>query len=193
MGSRFLVVSALKENIRALRSIEGCALAGCVTEALSGAQARRLMGERLFVNVVIDTPLPDEAGAELALYAASKCSGGVVLFAKKALAAELEAGSAGRGIIVIPKPIDREALRLSLQALEIMRGKISLVEEENRRLRTRLDEEKLVCRAKCLLIKRYDIGEAGAHRDIEKRAMDSRRSKRDVADEIIAREILPGE
>ena len=189
MGSRFLVVSALKENIRALRSIEGCALAGCVTEAFSGAQARRLMGERLFVNVVIDTPLPDEAGAELALYAASKCSGGVVLFAKKALAAELEAGSAGRGIIVIPKPIDREAL----QALEIMRGKISLVEEENRRLRTRLDEEKLVCRAKCLLIKRYDIGEAGAHRYIEKRAMDSRRSKRDVADEIIAREILPGE
>ena len=51
MGSRFLVVSALKENIRALRSIEGCALAGCVTEALSGAQARRLMGERLFVNL----------------------------------------------------------------------------------------------------------------------------------------------
>ncbi|WP_418505364.1 hypothetical protein, partial [Cloacibacillus evryensis] len=66
MGSRFLVVSALKENIRALRSIEGGALAGWVTEALSGAQARRLMGERLFVNVVIDTPLPDEAGAELA-------------------------------------------------------------------------------------------------------------------------------
>ncbi len=190
MGSRFLIVSALKENIRALRSIEGCALAGCVTEALSGSQARRLMGERLFVNVVIDTPLPDEAGAELALYAASKCSGGVILFAKKALAREIEERSAGRGIIVIPKPIDREALRLSLRALEIMRGKVSLAEEENRRLRTRLEDERLICRAKCLLIKRYDLGEAGAHRYIEKRAMDSRRSKREIADEIIARERL---
>ncbi len=187
MPGRFLIVSASSENMRMLRSIEGSALSGCVTEAFSGAQARGLMAERAFVNVVIDSPLPDEAGAALALYAESMCSGGVILFARRDIARELERQSAARGIIIIPKPADREALRLALHALEIMRAKLAKAEEENRRLRASLDDEKAVCRAKCLLVERRGLSEAAAHRYIEKQAMDCRMLKRDVAEEIVKR------
>lgn len=147
-----------------------------------------MLAERLFVNVVVDTPLSDEPGADLALYAASRCSGGVILFARRTLAEELAKLSGGRGVIVIPKPVDREALRLALQALEIMRIKLALAEDENLRLRARLADEKAICRAKCLLVAHHGMQEAAAHRYIEKRAMDSRKSKREIADEIIKRE-----
>lgn len=186
MESRFLIVSALRENMRALRSIVGSSLAGCVTEALSGAHARRLMGEQEFANVVIDTPLSDEPGGELALYAESHCRGGVILFAKREIAQELEKRSASRGVVIIPKPVERESLRVALRALEIMRAKLSQADEENRRLRARLADEKLVSRAKCLLIERDGMTEAEAHRYIEKKAMDSRSSKREVAEDVIA-------
>ena len=185
MESRFLIVSASRENMRALRSIVGSSLAGCVTEALSGAQARRLMAEQEFANVVIDTPLADEPGGELALHAEEHCSGGVILFAKREIAVELEKRSASRGIVVIPKPVERDALRVALRALEIMRAKLSQAEEENRRLRARLVDEKTVARAKCLLIERDKLSEAEAHRYIEKKAMDSRCSKREVAENVI--------
>lgn len=186
MCRRFLVVSTSRENVAAFRSIEGETLSGNVTEAYSGAEARRLLAERLFINVVIDAPLSDEPGAELALYAASRCSGGVILFAKRSLAAELMRRSAGRCVIVIPKPVDRAALRLALQALDVMRVKLAMAEEENIRLRMRLSDEKIICRAKCLLVRDLNISEEEAHRYIEKMAMNNRRSKREVAEEIVS-------
>lgn len=185
MGNGFLIVSASRGNIRALRSIASAA--GGAAEALSGAQARRLLAEREFADVVIDTPLPDEPGAELALYAERRCSGGVIIFAKREIAYELEKAAAARGVIVVPKPVDRDALRVSLRALEIMRGKLALAEEENRRLRERLENERIVCRAKCFLIRRFGFDESEAHRYIEKTAMDSRCSRREIAEDIVAR------
>ena len=58
--------------------------------------------------------------------------------------------------------------------------------EENRRLSRRLEDARLVCRAKCLLIQYGGMTEEEAHHAVERRAMDRRRSRREAAEEIIA-------
>ena len=50
-----------------------------------------------------------------------------------------------------------------------------------------MEEIRRMNQAKWLLIEKQNMSEAEAHRYIEKEAMDTRRSKRDVACNIIAR------
>lgn len=63
--------------------------------------------------------------------------------------------------------------------------RICKLEEENARLREKLAAEKLVCRAKCLLVERRGFSEAEAHRYIEKLAMDTQETRRSVAQRTI--------
>ncbi len=62
---------------------------------------------------------------------------------------------------------------------------IQNLEAENARLREKLATEKLVCRAKCLLVERQSLTEAQAHRYIEKMAMDTQGTRRSVAERVI--------
>ena len=55
-------------------------------------------------------------------------------------------------------------------------------------LKRKLDDTRIVTRAKLLLMSRLKMSEAEAHRYIEKTAMDSRRDRADVAREILEQE-----
>ena len=65
------------------------------------------------------------------------------------------------------------------------RERIRELEEENALLRERLTTERLVCRAKCLLVEHRSFTEEQAHHHIEKLAMDGHRTRRAVAQRII--------
>ncbi len=65
------------------------------------------------------------------------------------------------------------------------RERIRELEAENGRLRERLATEKLVCRAKCLLVEHRGLSEGEAHRRIEKEAMDRQETRRTVAQRIV--------
>ena len=56
----------------------------------------------------------------------------------------------------------------------------------NKRLEDKIEELKLVDRAKCLLIMHEGMDEQEAHKYIEKKAMDLRISRREVAQKIIS-------
>ena len=64
--------------------------------------------------------------------------------------------------------------------------KIKRIEQDNRELRNKLNEMRLVARAKNILITNLHMSEPQAHRYIEKQAMDMRISKTNVANLIIA-------
>ena len=52
-------------------------------------------------------------------------------------------------------------------------------------LKKRIEDIRVVDRAKCILISSMNMSEKEAHRYIEKRAMDMRISRRAVAEEIL--------
>ena len=76
---------------------------------------------------------------------------------------------------------EREAFLQLLRALMAAQARVERMQEENRKLSARLEEARLVGRAKCALIRYRGLTEEEAHRCIEKEAMDTRLPKREVA------------
>ena len=57
--------------------------------------------------------------------------------------------------------------------------------QKNVKLQSKIEEMRLVDRAKCALIQYLNMTEAQAHRYVEKQAMDLRKSKTEVAEGIL--------
>ena len=131
------------------------------TIVASGGEARRRMDSNDFEVVIINTPLPDEFGHELGTAAVEKTDAGVILLAKTGTAEQIAASNYKR---------------------------LAVLRTENAKLLDKIAQLRLVDRAKCYLIEKKGMTETEAHRLIEKGAMDTRRSRGEVAQEILEAE-----
>lgn len=152
----------------------------------SGGEARRRLGEKDFAVVVINTPLPDEFGHELAQTAACDTLAGVILLAKAEVADSVAEKVEDDGVFVIPKPLSRVLFLQALRMTRAARSRLTGLRKENRRLQQRIENIRLVDRAKCLLIECCSMSEPEAHAYIEQQAMNQRRTKREIAEHIIS-------
>ena len=91
------------------------------------------------------------------------------------------------GICVVPKPLNKNALLQAVRLGSAFHNRLLLMQKENNKLRAKLEEVRYVSRAKFLLITEQNMSEEAAHRYIEKSAMDTRRTRKEVSLEIIAR------
>ena len=66
--------------------------------------------------------------------------------------------------------------------------RLAVLRAENAKLLDKLAQLRLVDRAKCYLIEKKGMTETEAHRLIEKNAMDTRRSRGEVAQELLEAE-----
>lgn len=151
----------------------------------SGGEARRRLGEKEFEIVVINTPLPDEFGHELGAWAVEKSRAGVLLLAKSATALQISPKLQQQGVLVLGKPFSGVQFRQAVQMAASCYRRLAVILEENARLADKLNQLRLVDRAKCLLIERRGMTEAEAHRLIEKQAMDTRATRGEVATALI--------
>ncbi len=151
----------------------------------SGGEARRQLGEKDFAVVVVNAPLPDEFGHELSTYAVEKSNAGVLLLAKTGTAEQIAGKLQDYGVLVMGKPFTAAQFRQTVQIAASCYRRLTALREENDRLLDKLAQIRLVDRAKCLLIEKQGMTEAEAHRAIEKAAMDTRRSRGEVAQEIL--------
>ena len=160
----------------------------------SGGEARRALCEGDFSLIVVNAPLPDEYGRELATTAAE---GGAdaVLICPAPMADKLAAGleREGSGVFVLAKPLSRQQAAFALRIIRAGRRRVQKLTEQNRRLSKRLEDSRVLTQAKCALALRYGMTEEEAHRFLEKRAMDGRVSAREAALEIIRRCESPAE
>jgi response regulator NasT len=151
----------------------------------SAAEARRRMMETEFEMVVVNAPLPDEFGHEVCIDAAEKTDAGVVFLAKAAVVDEMSGTLSDYGILVLAKPFSAALL---MQVLHVATGanrRMQRLRQETARLQEKIVQLRLVSRAKCCLVEHEHITEAEAHRRIEKAAMDTRRERGEVAQEIL--------
>lgn len=153
--------------------------------AESGAEARRLAGENDFELAIINAPLPDEFGHELSLMLGLDTDAGVILLVKSELAQDISDRVEVGGVFVVPKPISRAFFFNALKITMAARRKVMTLQRENVKLQTKIEEIRIIDRAKCALIQYLNMTEQQAHRYIEKQAMDMRITKREVADGIL--------
>ncbi len=146
--------------------------------------AKRAAAEREFDLVLINSPLPDDSGVR---YAVDSSSGGcVVLFLVRAeLYAETEERLGRCGVFVLSKPASKSAVSTALSWMRSARERLRKAEKKSLTLEEKMEEIRLVNRAKWILIRTRGMDEAEAHRFIEKQAMDRCVTRREVADGII--------
>lgn len=153
--------------------------------------ARRMVLRKEYAVVLIDTPMKDEFGANFALDIASDSNLGVLLFVEPNIYDEVSSKCEDLGILTLAKPAQRHVLRQSVKLLLATRRRLRKMEKKNASFEEKIAEIKTVNRAKLLLMENESLSEADAHRQIEKLAMDTRRTKLEVANDIISRYTKP--
>lgn len=152
-----------------------------------GNSARRMVINRDFDLAVINSPLKDEYGTKVARDIAEQNTTEVIFLVKSEISEETALKLEDYGIFTLTKPLKKEVFWNTLKMACIVRKKIMSFSSEKSLLKSKIEDIKVIDKAKCLLIERMNINEEKAHKHIEKTAMERRLTKREVADEILAR------
>lgn len=153
----------------------------------NGAESRRAVAQEEYELIVINAPLTDEFGGELAMDAAQRTGAGVVLLVKAELADEVAGRVEDAGVFVVAKPLNRALLFGAIKLAGAAHRRLAGLQQQNDALQRKIEEIRLVDRAKCALIQYRQYTEPEAHKRIEKEAMDRRKSRREIAQDILLR------
>ena len=156
-----------------------------VTTARSVGEARRKIAETDFDIVLINAPLPDDFGMRLAIDICTNSGAGVLLMVKNDLFNDIYAKVVSYGVITLSKPTNLQMVAQNLRILCATRERLRQMEAKQATVEEKIEEMRLVNRAKWLLIECLGMTEPEAHRYMEKQSMDERISKREVAENII--------
>ena len=85
----------------------------------------------------------------------------------------------------MPRPVNRQTFYIAIKLLVATHARLAKMEKQNRTLKEKMEDIRVVNRAKWLLIEHLSMTEQDAHYYIEKQAMDTRLSRREVAEHII--------
>ena len=181
-----LVVSATEKFHTALRPLLPPSRYHTVHWADSVSAAKRCLLERAFDFVVIHSPLEDDFGTDLAIDLSEGRTAVVLLTVRAELYEEIYDKTSAYGIFVLPRPASRQTVLCALDWMVSMRERLGRLEKKSQTLSEKMEEIRLVNRAKWVLIDREGLSEAEAHRRIEKTAMDRCLSRKEIAREIIA-------
>jgi len=180
-----LIVSSSEKGIQFFSDMLKSASVYQITAAKSCSEARRILLEKDFDLVIINAPLRDESGENLSRYIASKEISQVMLVVKNEFYEAVSAACEGDGILIISKPINKAVFWSALSLAKSAQNRIKKVQEENAKLKQKIEDIRIVDRAKCILISLLNMSEKEAHRYIEKQAMDMRTTKRAIAEGIL--------
>ena len=147
--------------------------------------AKRVLAERAFDFVIINSPLPDDVGTRFAIDTANSEESVVLLMVRTELQEEIYDKVAEHGVFVLPKPTSKPTMTIALSWLSSAREKLRKTEKKTLSIEEKMEEIRIVNRAKWILIREIKLDEPEAHRYIEKQAMDRCVSKKVVAEEII--------
>ncbi len=151
----------------------------------SGQEARRFFGTQDFDLAVINAPLGDETGEMLSKDFSTKGMCQVILIVKAEKYDAISDQVEEYGVITVPNPINKTLFFASLKLARATHNRLLKVHKENVKLSQKIEDIRIVDRAKCVLISHMSLTEQEAHRYIEKLAMDQRSSRRKVAEGII--------
>lgn len=153
--------------------------------ATNAGAARRGVLEKTYDFVVVNAPLTDEFGTRLCMDISLSAGTIAVIFAPSEVYDEIVHKAASNGVFVIKKPASQQTVIQSLSLLISARERLRSIEKKAGKAQNKLEEIRVVNRAKWLLIDNEDMNENDAHKAIEKAAMDAGITKMQAAQLII--------
>ncbi len=169
------------DDLRALLPADIITYITCVTDI---GEARQALFKNHHDFIICETePTDDVIKSAKSMAADPLC--GILLIVNGHDYERVIASVESAGVMVLEKSAGERLIRQALHLMIAARAHVSFIKEKNDDLRAKMDEIKLVNRAKWLLIDYLKMSEPQAHRYIEKQAMDMRVARVEVALNII--------
>lgn len=150
------------------------------------SSARRRLLESKYDIVIINAPLPDDFGTRLALNICDNSGTAVLLFVKAEHYPDINGRVSPFGVLALPKPTTSRAVSQSLQLLCGTRERLRRMEQKTASIEEKMEEIRIINRAKLLLMEQLKMTEKEAHRFIEKQAMDRCVTRITIAQSILS-------
>ena len=147
--------------------------------------AKRMLLEKSFDFVIINSPLPDDNGTRFSIDTCGSKTTVVLLMVRSELYAETYDKVAEYGVYVLSKPTSKPIVSQAIDWMAATRERLKKMEKKTMSIEDKMQEIRLVNQAKWILIDQLKMTEADAHHYIEKQAMDHCVSKQEIAETII--------
>ena len=180
-----LVVSASEKFNQALPEVFPVSTFSPINCVSDVSAAKRAVSERSFDFVIVNSPLPDDAGVRFAIDTVTSYNTVVLFLAKAEQYPDAYDKLAEHGVFLLQKPLSKSVFQIAAGWLISARERVRKTEKKTLSIEEKMNEIRIVNRAKWLLISEVKMTEPDAHRYIEKQAMDRCIPRRRVAEEII--------
>lgn len=145
-------------------------------------EARRMCSNKVYNIVLID--FADGEGSDFAIDIADSTST-VLLLCPNHLYEQVSYKVEPYGVLTVSVPFDQFYFYSMIKAAIAVQYKVQILSSQTVKLKEKMEEIRLVNRAKMLLMEKEGMSESDAHHAIEKKAMDTGAKKIKIADEII--------
>ena len=184
MTNAFIVSSSQENTALFSRLLKGCGF-GHISAFPSAGHFRR---EAQFFKtelVIIDAPLSDEFGCDLAELISDAMDCSVLFISRSFITQNLISSHLCSDIHFLSRPFTDDAFRRAVLSISESHARLIGTGKENSLLLAKTDEMRLINRAKRTLMNRLGFTELQAHKYIEKQAMNNRMTRKSVALKII--------
>lgn len=184
---RVLVVSASEKFNHEIRGLLPPNLYDPPDTASTLAQARQALRRQFYDFLIINTPLPDGYGTELSADIGRGRDCVALILEKPSVCEEKSEERTAEGLFSLSKPTTAHMILQALRWMAAARERLRQYAYQAERAEEKTQEERLVSRAKCLLMEKQRLSEKDAHRYIEKQSMDRCVTRGNIAREIIGK------
>ena len=151
----------------------------------NASSARRAVMERYYDIIVINAPLPDETGEEFAQDAAGECSASVLIVVPSDVYDTAQDILTDQGILVLAKPLSQGHLSQAIRYVTAVQNRMRDYQAQIHCAYDKMEEMRIITKAKFFLVENRHISEDEAHRLIGKQAMNNGVSRKRIAEKII--------
>ena len=180
-----LIVSCVKKDTAFFTEMLHAASIRQITVLESCGEVRRLLLGHDVDLVIVNAPLRDESGESLARQIVSLGTAQTILVVKSEHFESVAAVCENDGVLTLSKPVDRTLFLSALTLSKAAHNRIKKIQGENEQLKLKMEDIRIINRAKWILVAQLKMSEQDAHQFIEKQAMNRRSTKRSVAEAVL--------
>ncbi len=155
-----------------------------IQRACTEQEALRLLKGETYSIILLHFPLQETPSSEL-IHRALGTTSGVMLVTKSPADTPQLSAWEKEGVLLFSLSEGKSFFRRSIRLLLSVHRRLQTAPAKEQKLQQKLQDIRLIDRAKCMLIQYSRMTEPEAHRYIEKLAMDRRVTRKDIATEIL--------
>ena len=180
-----LVVSSNERFNRSISQLLPDNLYSPVVFTKTVASAKRTTDTEHFDLVIINSPLTDDKGISFAAEITSDKDCVALLLVSERSYERIIGSMIDSGVMLLQKPTSKTAIKQSLDFMRACHQRVKGLHKTAVTVEEKMEEIRLVNRAKWLLIENLRMTEPEAHRYIEKQSMDRCISRKEMAENIL--------